>query len=244
MSESYEVARGLRCISYTKRAANPVIASDCQLIPEQWLSYSPVLISLALSLALASSGFAILLEINSLGMAEGVGFEPTVALRLRLISSQVPSTTQPPFLPFNCNNLRRIWTSRSDNCILQPDTGRLPKHSTPPEPDMDPLWQKTPSADLVRYVPSHNYFARVRVAGKLIRRSLKPRVRSVAKLNLADFENGGRARSDSPRTRRIKLVASAQRLWADGDWFFDLRSNLGGFARPATESDCRSRIVS
>jgi hypothetical protein len=30
-------------------------------------------------------------------VAEGVGFEPTVALRLRLISSQVPSTTQPPF---------------------------------------------------------------------------------------------------------------------------------------------------
>lgn len=31
------------------------------------------------------------------GLAEGVGFEPTVALRLRLISSQVPLTTQPPF---------------------------------------------------------------------------------------------------------------------------------------------------
>jgi hypothetical protein len=31
-------------------------------------------------------------------MAEGVGFEPTVALRLLLISSQVPLTTQPPFL--------------------------------------------------------------------------------------------------------------------------------------------------
>ena len=30
-------------------------------------------------------------------LAEGVGFEPTVALRLRLISSQVPLTTQPPF---------------------------------------------------------------------------------------------------------------------------------------------------
>ena len=30
-------------------------------------------------------------------VAEGVGFEPTVALRLRLISSQVPLTTQPPF---------------------------------------------------------------------------------------------------------------------------------------------------
>src|ERR1700733_12926881 len=32
-------------------------------------------------------------------MAEGVGFEPTVALRLLLISSQVPLTTQPPFPP-------------------------------------------------------------------------------------------------------------------------------------------------
>ena len=30
-------------------------------------------------------------------MAEGVGFEPTVELPLRLISSQVPSTAQPPF---------------------------------------------------------------------------------------------------------------------------------------------------
>jgi hypothetical protein len=35
--------------------------------------------------------------INFIKLAEGVGFEPTVALRLRLISSQVPSTTQPPF---------------------------------------------------------------------------------------------------------------------------------------------------
>ncbi len=31
------------------------------------------------------------------GLAEGVGFEPTVRLPARLISSQVPSTTQPPF---------------------------------------------------------------------------------------------------------------------------------------------------
>jgi hypothetical protein len=31
-------------------------------------------------------------------MAEGVGFEPTVGLPLLLISSQVPLTTQPPFL--------------------------------------------------------------------------------------------------------------------------------------------------
>ena len=30
-------------------------------------------------------------------MAEGVGFEPTLGLPLSLISSQVPSTAQPPF---------------------------------------------------------------------------------------------------------------------------------------------------
>ena len=32
-----------------------------------------------------------------LKVAEGVGFEPTVRLPVRLISSQVPLTTQPPF---------------------------------------------------------------------------------------------------------------------------------------------------
>jgi hypothetical protein len=38
-------------------------------------------------------------------MAEGVGFEPTVRLPVRLISSQVPLTTQPPFLTFIKNDL-------------------------------------------------------------------------------------------------------------------------------------------
>ena len=34
-----------------------------------------------------------------LKLAEGRGFEPPVALRLLLISSQMPLTTQPPFHP-------------------------------------------------------------------------------------------------------------------------------------------------
>ena len=33
----------------------------------------------------------------SISLAEGVGFEPTLGSPLSLISSQVPSTTQPPF---------------------------------------------------------------------------------------------------------------------------------------------------
>lgn len=31
---NYETEHGFGCISYTKRAANPVIASDCRVIPE------------------------------------------------------------------------------------------------------------------------------------------------------------------------------------------------------------------
>ena len=37
---------------------------------------------------------------NANKLAEGEGFEPTLGLLLSLISSQVPSTTQPPFHPF------------------------------------------------------------------------------------------------------------------------------------------------
>ena len=49
-------------------------------------------------------------------------------------------------------------------------------------------WQATQFANLIRYVPSRTYFARLRVGGKLIRRSLKTKVLSVAKLKVADLE--------------------------------------------------------
>lgn len=46
--------------------------------------------------------------------------------------------------------------------------------------------------NLVRYGPSGTLFARVRVRGKLIRRSLKTKVLSIAKLRLADLEKAER----------------------------------------------------
>ncbi len=49
-------------------------------------------------------------------------------------------------------------------------------------------WQKTQYANLIRYVPSGTYYARLRVKGKLIRRSLKTDLISVAKLRLGDLE--------------------------------------------------------
>jgi len=53
-------------------------------------------------------------------------------------------------------------------------------------------WQKTSFANLVRYVPSGTYFARLRVKGKLHFRSLKTKTLSVAKLKLSDFEKAER----------------------------------------------------
>jgi integrase len=48
------------------------------------------------------------------------------------------------------------------------------------------LWTKAPVANLVRYEPSGIYFARAKVRGKLIRKSLETNILSVAKLRLAD----------------------------------------------------------
>jgi len=58
-------------------------------------------------------------------------------------------------------------------------------------------WQKTSFANLVRYVPSDTYFARVKVGGKLIRQSLKTKVLSVAKLKLADLEKRERGKMET-----------------------------------------------
>lgn len=49
-------------------------------------------------------------------------------------------------------------------------------------------WQKMQSANLVRYLLSGTCYARLHGKGKLIRRSLKTDVRSVAKLRPADFD--------------------------------------------------------
>src|SRR5207248_1032329 len=46
-----------------------------------------------------------------LRLAEGRGFEPPVGLPLRLISSQVPLTTQPPFRP-----MQRKYCARISRC--------------------------------------------------------------------------------------------------------------------------------
>lgn len=73
----------------------------------------------------------------------------------------------------------------------------------------DSLWQKTPVANLVRNVQSGTYYARIRVGGKLIWKSLKTDRISVAKLRLSDFHKEERQR------------VSAQHAVARGKMLFD-----------------------
>ncbi len=56
-------------------------------------------------------------------------------------------------------------------------------------------WQKTPVANLVRHIQSGNYYARIRVRGKLIWKSMKTDRISVAKLRLGDFHKEERQRA-------------------------------------------------
>ena len=55
-----------------------------------------------------------------------------------------------------------------------------------------PVWQKTQYANLIRYVPSGTYYARIRIRGKLLRKSLNTDLISVAKLRLNDLEKAER----------------------------------------------------
>ena len=76
------------------------------------------------------------------------------------------------------------------------------KAADPGEDGKSKLWQKTPYANLLRYLPNGMYFYRIRVRGRLIRRSLKTDVLSVAKLRLTDEEKKHRQAVQQQTARR------------------------------------------
>jgi integrase len=102
----------------------------------------------------------------------------------------------------------------------------------------DSLWQKTQYANLVRYKPSKAYFARIRIGGKLIRRSLKTKVLSVAKLRLGDLE-------EKERQLAEHQVAVADGSMTVDDAFATYRQRLEGDAsiKPRTREYHRQRIT-
>lgn len=62
---------------------------------------------------------------------------------------------------------------------------------------MSSPWKKSSVANIVRYQPSGIYFARVRIGGRLIRRSLDTTILEVAKPRLTELEKCEREKCDS-----------------------------------------------
>jgi integrase len=92
-------------------------------------------------------------------------------------------------------------------------------------------WQKMPVANLVRHVESGNYYARIRVRGKLIWKSLKTDRIGVAKLRLTDFQKKERQRAAvNTAVLRGKMTfgqaLETYRKRLDGDYSLKERSKV------------------
>ena len=98
-------------------------------------------------------------------------------------------------------------------------------------------WQKTPFANLIRYKQSQVYFARIRVKGKLIRRSLKTDQISVAKLRLADLE-----KSERQKVQSVSAVANGKMTFGDVLAVFKQRMQDNPEVKPKTKEYYKFRI--
>jgi len=67
------------------------------------------------------------------------------------------------------------------------------KQSEPEKDSQTSPWRPAQYSNLIRYVPSGKYFARFRIKGKLIWKTLKTDRITVAQLRLADLEKEERA---------------------------------------------------
>lgn len=98
-------------------------------------------------------------------------------------------------------------------------------------------WQKSPVPNLVRFVASGVYFARIRVKGKLIRRSLKTKTLSVAKLRLADLE-----KSERQMAEHSLAYDAGKMLFADALATFRQRLHGDASLKPRTKEHREERV--
>ena len=89
------------------------------------------------------------------------------------------------------------------------------------EPKQESQWQKTPIANLVRNTASGNYYARPRIKGKLIWKSLKTDSLSVAKLRLGDF-----LKEENHRAEVLQSAARGKMTFGDAVTIY--RERLSG----------------
>lgn len=99
-------------------------------------------------------------------------------------------------------------------------------------------WQKTNFSNLVRYVPSGKYFARIRVRGKLVRQSLKTDSLSVAKLRLTDLEKRERQAAEN-----LAAVANGKMTFLDALAIYRPRIEGDASLKPRTKAYYAERIT-
>jgi len=90
-----------------------------------------------------------------------------------------------------------MFAASLDNLILLFDTVCMKSRQTETKDATSSKWQRTQYSNLIRYKPSGKYFARLRVAGKLIVKSLKTNRLAFAKLRLTDLEKSEREAAES-----------------------------------------------
>ena len=111
------------------------------------------------------------------------------------------------------------------------------KSNSTADSESDSVWQKTPYTNLIRYRPSQVYFARFRLKGKLIRRSLKTSSLSVAKLRLADLE-----KSEPQKVQTVAAVNSGKMTFGEALAVFQSRMQANPALKPRTKEYCDYRI--
>ena len=165
-------------------------------------------------------------------MAERGGFEPPIRLlAVYRFSKPAPSATRPSLQPFIISALPDNWNSQVNNLILTLDTDGMKTTkavSKSANPGKD--WQKTQFSNLIRCVPSGDYFARIRVRGKLIRKSLKTDVLTTAKLRLADFDKNERADAESNES-----VFRGRMTFADCVAIFKAQTEASNLLKPSAK---------
>ena len=91
-------------------------------------------------------------------------------------------------------------------------------------------WQKTQYSNLIRYVPSGTYFARLRVNGNLIRKSLKTDVLSVAKLRLGDL-----AKQERESAETIQSASKGKMTFGDCVAIFKTQTEASNLLKPTSK---------
>jgi integrase len=109
-----------------------------------------------------------------------------------------------------------VMTTPSDTVAEKQPPGAQPKSP----------WQKTPYPNLIRYVPSGTYFGRVKVDGKLIRRSLDTHVLEVAKLRLSDFVKDHRRFTTNTPAIKGEVIVELYRKEIENDHHTTERTKL------------------